>query len=399
MWIFLSFLMLITSILLTIKINFKNFKIIKMLKTLLKDKTALFLSLGTKIGVGSIIGTTASIIIGGPSGVIWMFIFSILTSSLIYAESYLGIKYREKTKDGHIGGSYYILKNGLNKKRLAIISLLLLLIIYSFLFQMVQSNTIAHSIELTMNINKNIIFVIFIIILSITLSLNIKELLNTMNKIVPFMCILFIIIALLAITKNIKILLPSLKLLFSNITSLKSFFAGAIIGIKRSIFMNETLIGTTSLSASIDRNDKKTAINIQVLGTYIITFIIGLLITLMISIYLYKYDITSNYLELIINVFNSLIGNIGVYILIIIFILFGTTTILSGYYIGKSNLEHLTNKKLILHIFKLLFITFTLGGIFINTSLLWKIIDSFMYIMIIINIYSIIRLGDKSDWK
>ncbi|MBQ4262863.1 MAG: sodium:alanine symporter family protein [Bacilli bacterium] len=370
-----------------------------MLKTLLKDKTALFLSLGTKIGVGSIIGTTASIIIGGPSGVIWMFIFSILTSSLIYAESYLGIKYREKTKDGHIGGSYYILKNGLNKKRLAIISLLLLLIIYSFLFQMVQSNTIAHSIELTMNINKNIIFVIFIIILSITLSLNIKELLNTMNKIVPFMCILFIIIALLAITKNIKILLPSLKLLFSNITSLKSFFAGAIIGIKRSIFMNETLIGTTSLSASIDRNDKKTAINIQVLGTYIITFIIGLLITLMISIYLYKYDITSNYLELIINVFNSLIGNIGVYILIIIFILFGTTTILSGYYIGKSNLEHLTNKKLILHIFKLLFITFTLGGIFINTSLLWKIIDSFMYIMIIINIYSIIRLGDKSDWK
>lgn len=399
MWIFLSFLMLITSILLTIKINFKNFKIIKMLKTLLKDKTALFLSLGTKIGVGSIIGTTASIIIGGPSGVIWMFIFSILTSSLIYAESYLGIKYREKTKDGHIGGSYYILKNGLNKKRLAIISLLLLLIIYSFLFQMVQSNTIAHSIELTMNINKNIIFVIFIIILSITLSLNIKELLNTMNKIVPFMCLLFIIIALLAITKNIKILLPSLKLLFSNITSLKSFFAGGIIGIKRSVFMNETLIGTTSLSASIDKNDKKTAINIQVLGTYIITFIIGLLITLMISIYLYKYDITSNYLELIINVFNSLIGNIGVYILIIIFILFGTTTILSGYYIGKSNLEHLTNKKLIIHIFKLLFITFTLGGIFINTSLLWKIIDSFMYIMIIINIYSIIRLGDKSDWK
>ena len=399
MWIFLSFLMLITSILLTIKINFKNFKIIKMLKTLLKDKTALFLSLGTKIGVGSIIGTTASIIIGGPSGVIWMFIFSILTSSLIYAESYLGIKYREKTKDEHIGGSYYILKNGLNKKRLAIISLLLLLIIYSFLFQMVQSNTIAHSIELTMNINKNIIFVIFIIILSITLSLNIKELLNTMNKIVPFMCILFIIIALLAITKNIKILLPSLKLLFSNITSLKSFFAGAIIGIKRSVFMNETLIGTTSLSASIDKNDKKTAINIQVLGTYIITFIIGLLITLMISIYLYKYDITNNYLELIINVFNSLIGNIGVYILIIIFILFGTTTILSGYYIGKSNIEHLTNKKLILHIFKLLFITFTLGGIFINTSLLWKIIDSFMYIMIIINIYSIIRLGDKSDWK
>lgn len=399
MWIFLSFLMLITSILLTIKINLKNFKIIKMLKTLLKDKTALFLSLGTKIGVGSIIGTTASIIIGGPSGVIWMFIFSILTSSLIYAESYLGIKYREKTKDGHIGGSYYILKNGLNKKRLAIISLLLLLIIYSFLFQMVQSNTIAHSIELTMNINKNIIFVIFIIILSITLSLNIKELLNTMNKIVPFMCILFIIIALLAITKNIKILLPSLKLLFSNITSLKSFLAGAIIGIKRSVFMNETLIGTTSLSASIDRNDKKTAINIQVLGTYIITFIIGLLITLMISIYLYKYDITNNYLELIINVFNSLIGNIGVYILIIIFILFGTTTILSGYYIGKSNLEHLTNKKLILHIFKLLFITFTLVGIFINTSLLWKIIDSFMYIMIIINIYSIIRLGDKSDWK
>ena len=50
---------------------------------LTKDKTSLFLTLGTKIGVGSLIGTTSSIIIGGFSTVIWMVLFSLLSTSII----------------------------------------------------------------------------------------------------------------------------------------------------------------------------------------------------------------------------------------------------------------------------------------------------------------------------
>ena len=399
MWIFLAILMLITSVLLTLKIKFKNYNIIKMLRTLSKDKTALFLSLGTKIGVGSIIGTVSSIIIGGPSAILWMFIFSLLTSSLIYIESYLGIKYREKTEDGFIGGTYYILKKGLNKKTLSLISFLNLIILYSFFFQMVQTNTIAEAIKLSTNISKEIIFLLFLIIITITLSFNIKEILNTMNKVVPFMCLLFMIISIYSIIKNYDILLPALEKMFSGITNFKSFISGALIGIKRSIFMNETLIGTTALSAAIDKNEKDISINIQVLSTYFITFIIGLLVTLLLTIYLYINNITENYTEMILNTFLYLTNKTGVYILLILFILFGTTTILSGYYIGKSNIEYLTNNKIYLYTFKIAFIIFALLGIYLSPTFLWKIIDSSMFLMILINIYCIIKLGGKNDWK
>ena len=75
------------------------------------DKTSLYLTLGTKIGVGSIIGTTSSIIIGGFSSVVWILVFSFITTSIIYYESYLGRKNRVKLKDDYIGGPNFITKN------------------------------------------------------------------------------------------------------------------------------------------------------------------------------------------------------------------------------------------------------------------------------------------------
>ena len=87
MWILLIIFLFILSIYLTIKLNFKNYKL-NILKLLSKDKTSLFLTLGTKIGVGSLIGTTSSIIIGGFSSVIWMILFSLLTSPFYCARSH-----------------------------------------------------------------------------------------------------------------------------------------------------------------------------------------------------------------------------------------------------------------------------------------------------------------------
>ncbi|UKI57615.1 MAG: hypothetical protein L6V81_09960 [Clostridium sp.] len=72
----------------SIKLKFQNYKI--NIKELIRnDKTSLYLTLGTKIGVGSIIGTTSSIIIGGfficdMDNIIFLF----LTTSIIYYEAY-----------------------------------------------------------------------------------------------------------------------------------------------------------------------------------------------------------------------------------------------------------------------------------------------------------------------
>lgn len=386
MWTILIIFLFCFSIYLSVKLKFQNYKI--NIKELIRnDKTSLYLTLGTKIGVGSIIGTTSSIIIGGFSSVIWIILFSILTTSIIYYEAYLGRKNRVKLNNDYIGGPNFIVKN----KLISFISLILLLLIYTFMFQMIQMNTISNMILLNVNISKKLILIVFLIILLITINLKIKEILNIMNKIVPIMCLFFIIVCLYGIISNYDILFSSIEVYLKDIFSIKSILCGMIIGIKRSIFMNELLIGTTSLSASTDKNDINISIKYQILSVLFITITMTLLISSLILIYIYNNPIINDYNLLINNIFHTTYGSIGTLFLIIILILFGFTTILSGFYIGKTNIEYLTKSKLILNIFKLIFIVVTLSGIIINNFFIWKYLDNLIFIMIIINSYSIIK--------
>lgn len=102
-----------------------------------------------------------------------------------------------------------------------------------------------------------------------TINLKIKEILNIMNKIVPIMCLFFIIICLYGIISNYDILFSSMEVYLKDIFSIKSILCGMIIGIKRSIFMNELSIGTTSLSASTDKNDINISIKYQILSIFL----------------------------------------------------------------------------------------------------------------------------------
>lgn len=386
MWTILIIFLFCFSVYLSVKLKFQNYKI--NIKELIRnDKTSLYLTLGTKVGVGSVIGTTSSIIIGGFSSVIWIILFSILTTSIIYYEAYLGRKNRVKLNNDYIGGPNFIVKN----KLLSFISLILLLLIYTFMFQMIQMNTISNMILLNVNISKKLILIIFLIILLVTINLKIKEILNIMNKIVPIMCLFFIIVCLYGIISNYDILFSSIEVYLKDIFSIKSILCGMIIGIKRSIFMNELLIGTTSLSASTDKNDINISIKYQILSIFFITITMTLLISSLILIYIYNNPIINDYNLLINNIFHTTYGSIGTLFLIIILILFGFTTILSGFYIGKTNIEYLTKSKLILNVFKLLFIVVTLSGIIINNFFIWKYLDNLIFIMIIINSYSIIK--------
>ena len=396
MWTILIIYLFLLSIYLSIKLKFKNYKI-NIKELLKKDKTSLFLTLGTKIGVGSIIGTVSSIIIGGFSSVIWMILFSILFTSIIYYESYYGNKYKKVNNSESVGGPYFIIRYGLNNKILSIISVILLILVYSFLFQMMQFNTISYILINKFYISKYIIIIVSLIILLITINLSIKDILNTLNKIVPYMCLLFVVVCLFIIIKNISNI--NINIFLNNFLSFRSIFSGLVIGIKRSIFMNETLIGTTSTSSASDKNSINISIKYQILSSYFISIVVTILITCLLLIYLSKYSLINDYNLLVYNIFNYTLGFVGPLFLIIIYILFGFTTVLSGYYIGINNIEYLTNNKIVLNTFKVLFILFCILGILFNSEIIWKYLDIFIFIMIIINSYSIIKLVMKYDRK
>ena len=390
MWIILIIFLMILSIIIGFKTNFKCYKVnIKSL--LLNDKSSLFLSLATKIGVGSIIGVVSSIIIGGYSSVIWMIIFSCIMIPLIYSESILGYKY----KQNNIGGPYFILKKGLNNRFVSILSLIIIIVLYSFLFQMIQVNTISNLLYYTLNINKSCILLFILILILILIKLKSKEVTNIINKLVPFKCILFILVCLFGIVTNINELLLSFKIIIKDLFSLKSILSGFIIGIKRSIFMNEVMIGTTSIASGSSVVNIKEETNYQIIGVYFISIVITLLVTFLMIIYNYKNSFDTDYNLLIVNMFRYTNGYYGQLLIVIVLIIFALTTILSGYYILESNITYFIKNKRIISFIKLIFLSLIASSVYLNNTFIWKYTDIVIFIMIIINSYSIIRLiGD-----
>ena len=386
LWLILIILLVISGIKGSILVKFKNYKIFSSIKKL--NYTSLFISLGTKMGVGTIIGTTMSIIIGGSGALLWMFIFTLLTSSLIYIESYLGNKYKEKTKNGYIGGIYYYTKNGLNKNILAKLTLILFIITYSVFFLMIQGNTITN----ILNTNKLILTIIIIGLLILLLNNKISELTKILTKIIPVISILFIIMSLYAISKHINEIPIIISNIIKNAFSKKALLTGMIIGVKRSIFLNELLIGTASMASGTTNENINNIASSLTIGTYFITYVISSLIALIILTY--KGPLDYNYNNYLLKVFTYHFGNYGYYFLGIIVSLLGTSSIISGIYIGLSNLEHLTNKK-ITTTFKILLIITITTGIYLKSDKIWLFTDIFMLILIFLNNIIINKLKDK----
>ena len=392
LWIILIFIIGFLGINLSKKINYNNYKIKDLFKKINYEN--LYLALGSKMGVGSLIGTTMSIFIGGPSSIIWIYIFTLLTSSIVYSESYLGSKYKSYKNSSYISGPYYYTKIGLKKNILAIILLITFLITYSIFFLMIQSNTITN----TLGVNKKILLIIFIIFITLLITNSDSQIRKILNKIVPVILIFFLTISLYTIIKNITLLPEVIKLIFNDLLNTKSIFIGLVIGIKRSIFLNELLIGTTSMASGISSEDKKIVANTLVISSYFIVFVISTIITILILMYTIKggqENIT--YLSLLKNTFAFHFKTFGNYFLNLIITLLASSSIISGIYIGISNIKYLTENKLINIASKLIITAFILLGIFLETTIIWKFIDTMMLMLISLNIYVVFKLKDKIE--
>ena len=67
---------------------------------------ALCTALAAMIGTGNIVGVATALCTGGPGALLWMLIAAFLGMATQYAEGYLAVRYRRKTKNGWFGGPF-----------------------------------------------------------------------------------------------------------------------------------------------------------------------------------------------------------------------------------------------------------------------------------------------------
>lgn len=415
-WLVATSLIIINGIYFTFKLNFAQFRFIKMFKSLLiKNKNkdtikpfeSLMMVLAGRIGVGSIAGIAISIYYGGIGSIFWMWISSILGASLTFIETSLGMIYQKKdTKSICKGGPSFYIKYGLNNKLLGNIYAIIILISDIVGFISIQTNTITHSIQEIVNIDSKIIGVVLSILVIIIIVGGAKRIANFSSKMVPTMTLLYLFVCFIIIVININKIPNIFITIIKSAFEFKSLGGGVlgsvVIGIQRGIFSSEAGIGTGAIAAAatetLTQEEKLAQGYTQMLGVYITTFLIctsTALILLTTNISNLNFN-NFNGIELVQIAFTKHLGTIGNYFVFLIIFLFAFTTILSSYYNGESSLKYFIDKpRKLLKLLKLFTCFSIMFGALSNSNIIWNFIDAFVGILAIINIYAIIKLKDK----
>jgi len=399
-WYIASILIIYSGIKYTFKYRFIQFKVrefINAIKSKSKNSVSpmasLSVSLAAKIGVGSLSGVALALYFGGVGSVFWMCIISLFVSINTYVECILGIKYREKVNNNFIGGPSFYIKKCLNNKYLSILYGILVIVTYSGLFLSIQSNTIVNVIS-SFDINITLI----ISILSLTIFLIIKKGVNNIflvdSILVPIMIIFYLCLGIYVVISSDNLLII-FKLMMKEAFNIKSIIPVFLIGMQRAVFISESGIGTSAISAASCDNAPAKQGMLEVLGIHITTFVICFVTFLII--------VTSDYnlidfrningIEIVMYAFNYHFGTSGKILLTLITIMFAVSTIISGYFFGENNVRLFTNNRMIINLFKIgvMFVIIISG--YVSPKILWNLTDYFIAILAIINVFSILRIN------
>ncbi len=407
-WTIIIFLIFSNAIYFSIKLSFPQLSFKKMFSSLKKEDNSninsinsLMMSLANKIGVGSLAGISFAIYYGGPGVIFWMWVFTIITSINTYLESYLGVLYKEKDGDFYKGGPSYYIKSGLNNKKLSLVYTVLIIFAYIFCFLTIQTNTISLLVNKTFDINIILIGLIITFLSFIFIFKGLKSISNLCSKIVPLMAFLYIICGLYVIFNNYLIIPNIFETILTDAFSIKSITLGSIyVAITKSIFATESGLGTSAIAVGADESlDCKKSSYIQILGVYFIGLVITTITAIIILSSNYNSLVFSNIngIELTRYAFNYHFGVLGDYLLNIILILFAFSTIITGYYYGESALKSINNKNIRIKVLILKITTLILLflGSIIKPNIIWKLVDTIIMLLTVINVYSIYRLKDK----
>ncbi|WP_195516287.1 alanine/glycine:cation symporter family protein [Paraclostridium bifermentans] len=353
----------------------------------------------SRVGTGNLAGVASAIAIGGPGAVFWMWLIALIGSASAFIESTLAQIYKVKDGDSFRGGPAYYMEKGLKKKWMGITFSVLIIMCFGFAFNSVQSNTIAAAFNSTFNANKLIIGIILTVLTLLIIFGGVNRIAKISSVLVPIMAVAYIVIALFIIVINFN-KIPSLFItIFENAFGIKQVVGGGIgaallQGIKRGLFSNEAGMGSApnaAATATVSHPAKQGLI--QTLGVFTDTLIICTSTAFIILLSGAPLDGSVKGIELTQMALVSQVGLWGGTFISICILLFAFSSIIGNYYYGETNIQFITENKVVLYGYRILVATMVLFGSIASMDLVWNIADVFMGLMAILNLIAIVLLG------
>ena len=364
---------------------------------------AFAISAGSRVGTGNIAGVATAIVLGGPGAVFWMWIIAFIGAASAFIEATLAQVYKVHDKEGGFrGGPAYYITKGLNQKWLGITFAVLITVTFAFVFNTVQSNTIAESLRTQYHISPVITGIILAVITAIIIFGGVRSIATLSSLIVPIMAIVYVGIVLFILLMNFDQIIPMIGTIIKSAFGMEQVAGGAVgtailQGIKRGLFSNEAGMGSApnaAATAAVPHPVKQGLL--QSLGVFFDTMLVCTATAIMILLYsgLKFGEKAPQGVEVTQSALNEHLGSPGGIFLTVAITLFAFSSVVGNYYYGQSNIEFLSKDKAILFIFRCLVVVLVFIGAVVKTETVWSTADLFMGLMAIVNLVSIIGLSN-----
>ena len=415
-------LLLGTGIYLTIKLRFfpvraMPFILKNTVGTLLKkeDKNmhggispfqAVTTALAGTMGVGNIAGVATALVAGGPGAVFWMWISAFLGMSTKYAEIFLAVKYRQKSKTGRwFGGPMYYMEHGLGKKWVACIFALLCALCSFGIGNMTQINAVSSSLWRTFGLSPLVTGVVIAAVITLVIWGGVKRIAAVTEMVIPFISVVYIFCSGAFLWMHRDMLGETFLLIFRSAFSLKTAGGGVLgysisqalrFGLSRGVFTNEAGLGSAPIAHAAAEckgpaHQGAWGVFEVFLDTIVVCTLTALVILTAQDGALWQSGLDG--VMLTSAAFETAFGAFGGQFLAISILLFAVSGILGWYYYGESSLRYLApSSKAAVPVYRTLYLFAIVAGAVSHLGAVWALSDALNALMAIPNICAILYL-------
>lgn len=364
---------------------------------------ALCTSLASRVGTGNLAGVAVAMTLGGPGALFWMWVVAALGMATAYAESALAQLFKVRDHNGEFrGGPAFYIAKGLNAPWAAVVFAICLLVVFGFVFNAVQANSIAEAMNGAFGVPKIGVGVVVALISAVVIFGGIKSIAKCAEYVVPFMAVAYLAVALYVLIVNISEVPAALALIVKSAFGLEQAvggIAGAMLnGVKRGLFSNEAGMGSApNIAAAATPNPHHPSSQgmVQALGVFIDTLLIctatGVMILLSGAL-VPGGELTGTPLTQA--ALTAHIGGAGHYFIAIAIFFFAWTSVIGNYSYAENALVYLgLDNKIGLLVARLGLVGMVLWGSYESATTVFDAADASMGLMATINLVAICMLS------
>jgi alanine or glycine:cation symporter, AGCS family len=357
-------------------------------------------ALASTVGVGNIAGVATAISIGGPGALFWLWVSGVLGMCTKFAEIVIALHYRQPDAAGQMrGGAMYVLRNGLGLPWLGTIFAGLVALAAFGIGNMVQSNSVAASMQASFGINPGVTGVVLAVLTAAVILGGIKRIGQFTEYLVPFMALFYLGGGLFILARFASEIPAALSLVMTSAFSgaaATGGFAGSTImlamryGIARGLFSNEAGLGSAPLVHAAAKTDHPVR---QGLYGIFEVFVDTILVCT-----------TSGLAILVTGVWSSgetgaalsgaafsagLPGTWGNLVVTTSLVMFAYSTIIGWSYYGETGIVYLLGPKAVMP-YKIAWLVFIYLGAVGSLHLVWDVADTLNGLMAIPNLIAVL---------